>query len=304
MEKNHLPAEIRSERVTLRKYERSMAELMFSFVDQDRQRLRQFLPWVDHMRTAEDEISFIKMASQEWDAFETFGYGIFRNKDKQYMGNIGLHAIEWEHDRCEIGYWILGKYEGHGYVSESVTTLERVCFDRGFHRIEIRCSSKNLRSAGVPIRCGYRLEGSLTQDAIELGSYRDTLIFGKVKGTEPLMKLPMIALDFVYLFTSDIEASKNWYQKVLGIQPRFTEENYVEFRPGGHCGLCLHPADEKSPLTTGGAVGYWRVINFAEVVAHFEKHGAKVYRGPLDIGNGERICQILDPIGNVIGLVG
>src|SRR5690606_17736454 len=97
---------------------------------------------------------------------------------------------------------------------------------------------------------------------------------------------------------------RDWYQNVLGVSPVFDEENYVEFRPGGHSGLCLHPADEKSPQTMGGAVAYWRVTNFNQAVSHFEKHGAKIYRGPLDIGNGESICQMLDPVGNVIGFVG
>ncbi len=304
MHKVFLPETIFSDRITLKKHKVEIAELMFQFVDKDRERLREFLPWVGHTKTVQDEIDYIKMTHRKWDTFELFDFGIYRNDDAQYMGNAGIHTVAWDHDRCEIGYWILGDYEGKGYMSEAVLALEQVCFDLGFNRIEIRCSSRNRRSAKVPIRCGYRLEASLTQDSIELGSYRDTLIFGKIKGMSASKKVPMVALDFVFLFTPDVNASRDWYEKVLAIKPVIEMENYFEFRPGGLCGLCLHPADKKSPQTTGGSVGYWRVLNFRDAVAHFEKHGAKVYRGPIDLGNGQSICQMLDPIGNVIGFVG
>lgn len=304
MDKILLPPTIKSDRITLRKHNKEIAELMFSFVDRDRQRLREFLPWVDHTKTVQDEIDYIEMTHKKWDSHELFDYGIYRNSDNQYMGNAGVHSIAWSHNRCELGYWILGDYEGQGYMSESVLALERVCFELGFNRIEIRCSSRNRRSANVPIRCGYRLEATLSKDSIELGSYRDTFIFGKLKERQPTEIAPLIGLDFVYLFTPDVKASKDWYQSVLGVDPTIEIENFVEFRPGGHCGLCLHPADTKSPLTTGGSVGYWRVINFKATVEHFQKHGAKIYRGPLEIENGETICQMIDPIGNVIGFVG
>lgn len=304
MEKIHLPPTIKSERITLKKHQAELAEMMFSFVDRDRERLREFLPWVYHTVQIADEANYIQMTQAKWESHELYDYGIFRNSDSQYLGNVGVHSIAWEHQRCELGYWILGEYEGQGYMSESVLALERVCFDLGFHRIEIRCSSRNRRSAQVPLRCGYRLEATLSQDSVEHRLYRDTLIFAKLKSRQPTALAPLVALDFVYLFTPDVHASKDWYQTVLGVDPVVDLDNYVEFRPGGHCGLCFHPADVKSPLTTGGSVGYWRVLNFKATVAHFQKHGAKIYRGPLEIGNGDTICQMLDPIGNVIGLVG
>ena len=85
--------------------------------------------------------------------------------------------------RCELGYWILGDFEGQGYMSEAVRVLEAACFAVGFHRIGIRCSSKNARSAGVPRRSGYTLDGTLRQHALERGERRDTLVFSKLAAT-------------------------------------------------------------------------------------------------------------------------
>jgi ribosomal-protein-serine acetyltransferase len=154
---------------------------MFRYVDQDRERLREFLPWVDQTKTVEDEAGFIRMTHEKWETGELFDFGIFRKSDGTYLGNVGVHSISWQHHRCELGYWILGNFEGQGYMSEAVRALEAELFGLGFNRIEIHCSSSNLKSAAVPKRCGYQLEGVHRQDTIELGEYRDTFVFAKLK---------------------------------------------------------------------------------------------------------------------------
>lgn len=111
------------------------------------------------------------------------------------------------------------------------------------------------------------------------------------------------SIDHNRLFVNDFEKSKAWYAKVLMVQPSIDVEGYAEFRIG-ESGISVSPADEKSPFSTGGQVSYWRVKNIHEAIRHFTTAGAAIYRGPLDIENYEAICQLRDPFGNVIGLVG
>lgn len=111
------------------------------------------------------------------------------------------------------------------------------------------------------------------------------------------------SIDLVRLHVENIAASAAWYQSVFQMSPTENDEFYVEFRfPSGH-GLAIAKADIKNPLSVGGSTVYWKVENFVEVIEHFKKHGAMVYRGPLDVPDGTTICQIKDPFGNVIGLV-
>ncbi|WII70815.1 GNAT family protein [Bdellovibrio sp. 22V] len=175
-----LPESLTGERVTLRKHNLELAETMFQYIDQDRKRLVH-LPWVDFTHGVHDERDYIEMTHREWEDFKMFDYGLFRNEGDVYMGNIGVHTIAWDHDRCELGYWILGNFEGHGYVSEGVRLLEKTLFDVGFHRIEIHCSGANTRSGAVAERCGYKLEGVLREHAVEQGARRDTRVYAKLK---------------------------------------------------------------------------------------------------------------------------
>jgi len=155
--------------------------LMFEYVNKDRKRLQKFLPWPPHMKSAKDELAFIISMAVAWRKFKNFDYGSFRKEDGLYMGNIGVHTINWKNHYCEIGYWILGDFEGHGYMSEAVTCLEDALFEIGFNRVQIRCSTTNKRSANVPTACGYCHEGTMRQDGIDLGKFRDTHVFSKLR---------------------------------------------------------------------------------------------------------------------------
>jgi predicted enzyme related to lactoylglutathione lyase len=69
----------------------------------------------------------------------------------------------------------------------------------------------------------------------------------------------------------------------------------------------MHALELTIPPTAVASVmagAHWRVSSLAEACARLERAGATLYRGPLVIGNGEAICQVSDPFGNLLGLIG
>ncbi len=181
MEKVYLPDRISSQRLVLRKLEASQAESMFTYVNEDRSRLQKFLPWVQFARSVEDELDYIQTTRAHWDQYELFDYAIFRTEDDLYLGNLGVHTIYWENSCCELGYWLLGKFEGQGYMREAVAVLTDICHDAGFNRVEIRCDPENKRSAGVPLGLGFNYEARLKENVSWGDGYRDTLIYSHLK---------------------------------------------------------------------------------------------------------------------------
>ena len=179
MRKIPLSEHLKGERIYLQKHELDLATKMFNYIEKDRERLARFLPWVDLVKSADDQEKYIKLTHKNWKEGSQFDYGVFLH-DGTYLGNIGVHTIKWEHSSCELGYWILGKFEGKGYVSEAVKVLEKHLFEKGFNRIQIRCSDLNSRSEKVPKSCGYFYEGTARQACFEKGAYRNTKTFSKL----------------------------------------------------------------------------------------------------------------------------
>ena len=61
-------------------------------------------------------------------------------------------------------------------------------------------------------------------------------------------------------------------------------------------------ADDKVASGAAGTVVYWAVDDLDAEVLRLGQLGASLYRGPLALEDGDRICQVRDPWGNCIGL--
>jgi RimJ/RimL family protein N-acetyltransferase len=176
------PDELKSDRIILKKNSMEWVSEMYQNVNNERGRLREFLPWVDQTKCIEDEVKYIELTHRWWQEQKTYDYSFFRQTDGVYLGNGGVHTIDWNNEQVELGYFIWQPFEGQGYVSELVKVLEEASFKIGFYRVEIRCDPKNIRSIAVAQRMGYRQEGRLRQNQLNGSQRRDTLIFSKLRG--------------------------------------------------------------------------------------------------------------------------
>ena len=105
-------------------------------------------------------------------------------------------------------------------------------------------------------------------------------------------------------FVPDRRVAADWYAQLLDLPITCMADPEHYFLRVGQQDIWFHLADDKSPSGTGGQVAYWRVENFDAAQVRAEGLGAVLYRGPLDRGDGEWMCQMKDPFGNIFGLVG
>ena len=174
------PQELHTPRLRLCQPTMAMAQQIYAAIDAERARLQPYLPWVRHLKTVADEEAFIVLSEQQWAQRSHFGYAMLSKEDGCYIGHCGFVSVVWEHRYAEVGYWVRGRYEGRGLVTEAVAAVEQAARTMGFHRLEIHCSTQNERSAGVPKRLGYALEGVCREDFLSQGAYHDTAIYGKL----------------------------------------------------------------------------------------------------------------------------
>ena len=99
------------------------------------------------------------------------------------MGSSGLQGIDWEVPRFEIGYWCRTRFTGRGYISEAVRGITAFAFESlEARRVEIRCDARNLPSARVAERAGFRLDAKLFNNEVGADeTLRDTLIYAVIR---------------------------------------------------------------------------------------------------------------------------
>ena len=156
------------------------APALFRLIEADRERLGQWLPWVDDTRTESDSTRFIVDAAEERQRRRSLVLGIY--VDDELAGTIGLHYIEWFDRSAELGYWIASRREAQGWVTRAAHGVLGFAFRAaGLNRVVIRCAIGNDRSRRVAERLGFRREGILREAHFVRGRYLDQHLFALLR---------------------------------------------------------------------------------------------------------------------------
>ncbi len=116
----------------------------------------------------------------------------------------------------------------------------------------------------------------------------------------------------VSFFAADIKAARKWYAALLGIEPYFERPDaehpaYIEFRFGDYqheLGIIdSQYAPQAAKSGPGGAVVYWHVDHIEEVLERVKAMGAKEYEPLTHREAGFITASVIDPFGNVLGLM-
>ncbi len=144
--------------------------------------LRLWMPWAKTLPTVDDTELHGRRAYARFLAREDLTYRAWLKDSQTFVVGSGLHRIDWEVPKFEIGYWVRSTLSGRGYVQETVQALTRLAFEQlRAQRIEIRCDDRNLKSSRVAERAGFQLEGILRNDSVAVdGSLRSTRVYAKI----------------------------------------------------------------------------------------------------------------------------
>jgi len=157
-----LPSELRGPRVLLRPYRSEDAEELFAAIDESRDHLRPWVPWVDDHRTVDDVRDRCSRSPASWLLRTNLALGIFDSVSGCYLGGAGLQDPDWELRAFEIGYWLRVTAIGHGYATAATRLLAKFALSHlQARRVAVRCNARNDASRRVAERAGFTLESRL-----------------------------------------------------------------------------------------------------------------------------------------------
>lgn len=113
------------------------------------------------------------------------------------------------------------------------------------------------------------------------------------------METSLLGLRTTIYKVSDIEAAREWYTKVLGVEPYFNETYYVGFSIKGYeLGLQAEEASKGENVAT-----FWGVENIQAEYDRFVSLGATPVEAPISVGGDIQVATVKDPWENIIGLI-
>ncbi|WP_404451390.1 GNAT family N-acetyltransferase [Virgibacillus necropolis] len=178
------PHQFETERLLLRMPMPGDGKAIYDAIDASINELRPWLAFAyngqteeeTEINTRESHISFLKR--------EKLRMLVFLKETNQFVGSSGLHDIDWDVRKFEIGYWADTRFSGHGYMTEAVAGLTEFTFNElQANRVQIQCDTRNSKSCAIPERLGFELEGIIRNEDLSIDGkgLRDTCMYAKIR---------------------------------------------------------------------------------------------------------------------------
>jgi ribosomal-protein-serine acetyltransferase len=164
----------------LRQFAMSESRIVYDVADRNRAYLREWLPWVDRTHSPEDIRDYIAARLEQFECNQGPNAGIW--VDREFIGAVGCHPIDWNNRHCSIGYWIDAAQQGKGIMTRaSAAMLDYLFHDLGLHRVTIQCGTGNRKSCAIPERLGFTREGVMRQAEWVNDRWVDLIVWGMLE---------------------------------------------------------------------------------------------------------------------------
>ncbi|GAB2529945.1 GNAT family N-acetyltransferase [Rufibacter soli] len=167
--------ELSTARLILKPYGPGMAQEFWQLLDQNRARLKSDFPdRTTAVQTLKDAERRLRLIALQLRAGDLYSFGIWRQEEQDYIGDITLRRLARGKLFAEVGYYLSEAAEGKGYATEALKAVLRYAFQvLRMDCVNVRCAEGNDRSMRVAERCGFSYSRTYTpvvQEAPDLPS--------------------------------------------------------------------------------------------------------------------------------------
>lgn len=175
--------EINSGNLFLRKI--SKEDIDFVFNSLNNKDLISYLS-LGPLKTYEHSKRLIKRYLRYWESNLQYNYIIeLQEGNKIKIGSISLWNVNWQHQRAQVGIWLIPSFWNKGFGEKSLILLKNIAFNHlKINRLEAYIAIENKKSISLFERCGFIEEGRLREYLRFHGSFHDAAIMTCLKKLE------------------------------------------------------------------------------------------------------------------------
>lgn len=145
---------------------------LFRLIDESRNELVPWLPWVLKVTSIEDERKSLVRNLQNLDASNSVNFVIWYKN--LIAGSVSLKSRGSNNKKIELGYWLGSEFTGKGIMLQVIRELCTLAFTKySVHKIEIHAATDNFSSNKVAKNSGFHLETTQRDNALLFGKSHD-----------------------------------------------------------------------------------------------------------------------------------
>jgi ribosomal-protein-serine acetyltransferase len=156
------------------------ANAIFEIIDNQRDYLREWLPFIDYTKHPGDTRAYILSLYDRPYNHRDLVFTIWYQG--KVAGLMGLKGTDRDNHKTEIGYWLSYDMQGKGIVTRSCHRLAQYLFENlAMNRIQIRVGVLNEKSKNIPKRLGFKFEGIERYGELLRTGYTDLEVYSMIK---------------------------------------------------------------------------------------------------------------------------
>jgi RimJ/RimL family protein N-acetyltransferase len=169
------PYEFHTDRLLIRRWRPEDADALEPVLAANVDHLAPWIPWrVAEPLPARQLAERLEEYAAAFDADREWRYGIFDSATRRLLGDVALFPrnatgrVPFDlADHVEMGYWLRADESGRGYATEAARAALGVALALPrMRRVMIRCDERNLVSAAIPHRLGFRLVTTVVEPGV------------------------------------------------------------------------------------------------------------------------------------------
>jgi RimJ/RimL family protein N-acetyltransferase len=169
------------EHIGLRQFTAEDAPVLFNAIGESMAQLSAWMVWAHLQYSLEDTQAFILKCGSGWEKGEQYSFAVVDVQDGQFLGSVGLSAVNRAHGFANLGYWVRTGKTRHGVATSATRMAARFSFQRlGLNRVELLVPTANGGSQRVAEKAGAKREGLLRKRLQLNGIAHDALVYSFV----------------------------------------------------------------------------------------------------------------------------
>lgn len=141
---------------TLRPLTVADAKVLFGCINDNRQHLSRWFPWVSETKKIEDSMKFLKKAEVEHLSLSALHLGIFSSGEQKLLGSVAFREIRKADNTGVLGFWLASESENKGIAITACKTLIHYGKSIGLNHFEIHTSVDNNRAQSLAQKLHFR----------------------------------------------------------------------------------------------------------------------------------------------------
>lgn len=167
--------------IGLRQFTLEDVPTLFNAVHESVAQLSAWMVWAHSKYSIEETRAFVANCGPGWEKGEQYSFAIIDLQDGQFLGSVGLSAVNRPHGFANLGYWVRTGKTRHGVATFATRMAARFSFESlALNRVELLVPVANVASQRVAEKAGAKREGLLRKRLKLNGVAHDAFVYSFV----------------------------------------------------------------------------------------------------------------------------